>query len=107
MIKLVVPKFASEQEEAKWWDAHMDIVESNLSEAMKNGTAGRGIVQRLLHCSGDAQEIKIPLPTADLERARKLCKQKNVECERYLATLLHEAIDREEGALRKGRKKTA
>ncbi len=47
MIKLVVPKFATEREEAEWWDARMDIVEANLLEAMKNGTIGRGIVERL------------------------------------------------------------
>jgi hypothetical protein len=47
MKKLVVPKFATEREEADWWYANKDLVESNLLEAMRNGTIGRGIVERL------------------------------------------------------------
>jgi hypothetical protein len=30
MKKLVVPKFATEAEEAKWWDEHMGAVGENL-----------------------------------------------------------------------------
>ena len=45
--KLIVPKFATEAEEAQWWDDHMDIVEENLIEALENGTIGHGIVKRL------------------------------------------------------------
>jgi len=107
MIKLVVPKFATEREEAEWWDAHMDIVESNLLEAMKNGTAGRGIVRRLLHPLKEPETVTIPLAGADLERARKLSKRKNVEYESFLGSLLHDAIEREEASLKKNRKKTA
>jgi hypothetical protein len=107
MKKLLVPKCATEQEEAEWWDAHMDIVESNLFEAMKNGTAGRGIVQRLLQRANELEKITIHLPVSDLDRARKLCKKKNIDCESYVSTLLHQAIEREEAALKKPRKKTA
>ena len=39
MKKMVVPKFATEREEAEWWDAHMDVVEDNLFEAIGSGTA--------------------------------------------------------------------
>jgi hypothetical protein len=38
MEKLVVPKFATEAEEAEWWDQHMDVVEANLIEAAERGT---------------------------------------------------------------------
>jgi len=37
MKKLVVPKFATEAEEAKWWDEHMDAVGENLIDALKSG----------------------------------------------------------------------
>jgi hypothetical protein len=47
MKKLVMPKFATEREEADWWYANKGVVESNLLEAMQNGTIGRGIVQRV------------------------------------------------------------
>jgi hypothetical protein len=107
MKKLVVPKCATEREEAEWWDTHMDIVETNLLEAMKNGTAGKGIVQRLLQRANELAKVTIHLPVADLERARKLCKKRKVDYESYVRTLLHEAIDRDEAALKKPRKKTA
>jgi hypothetical protein len=48
MIKLVVPKFATEPEEAEWWDAHQKALESNFIEAMRNGTIKRGNAERLL-----------------------------------------------------------
>ena len=107
MIKLVVPKFATEREEAEWWDAHMDIVESNLLEAMKNGTAGRGIVRRLLNPSKQPKKVPMPRPRAEGERASKLDKRQREEEERCLGTLLHDAIEREETSLKKNRKKTA
>jgi hypothetical protein len=47
MKKLVVPKFATEREEADWWYANRRVLESNFLEAMRNGTVGRGIVERL------------------------------------------------------------
>jgi hypothetical protein len=47
MKKLVVPKFATESEEADWWYANKAVVEANLIEAMRNGTIGRGIMERL------------------------------------------------------------
>jgi hypothetical protein len=43
-----VPKFATEAEEAKWWDDHKDMVEANLIQAMRDGTARRGTARRLV-----------------------------------------------------------
>jgi hypothetical protein len=57
MKKLVVPKFATEREEANWWDAQKPTVEANLLEAMRNGTIGRGIVKRL---ALESRESKSP-----------------------------------------------
>jgi hypothetical protein len=47
MKRPVVPKFATEREEADWWYANRRVLESHLLEAMRNGTIGRGIVERL------------------------------------------------------------
>ena len=41
MEKLVVPKFATEAEEADWWDQHMDVVEANFVEATESGQVRR------------------------------------------------------------------
>jgi hypothetical protein len=42
MKKLEVPKFATEAEEADWWDQHMDVVGEHLIEAIEKGTAHQG-----------------------------------------------------------------
>jgi hypothetical protein len=34
-----VPKFENEAEEARWWDEHKAMVEENLMQAMRDGTA--------------------------------------------------------------------
>jgi predicted DNA binding CopG/RHH family protein len=105
MIKLMVPEGLSEQEEAEWWDAHQDALESNLLEAMENGTIKRGNAERLLR---EAQESeKVSLARADLERAKKLSEKRKTDYETYVRTVFHQAIEREEAALKKLRKKTA
>jgi hypothetical protein len=48
MKTLVVPKFESDDAEAQWWYDHKDIVEHNLSEALRNGTGNCGTMQRVL-----------------------------------------------------------
>jgi hypothetical protein len=58
MKKLLIPKFASEREEAEWWYAHAEVVQANLLEAMRNGTAGRDILKRL----ADQRAAKNPAP---------------------------------------------
>jgi hypothetical protein len=105
MKTLVVPKFDSDEKEALWWDAHMDIVEANLSEALRNGTAGRGTVQRVLRQAREAERIVVPAP--DLERARKLSRRKKVDFQQYMLSRLHKALDREEAAEKRTRRKLA
>jgi hypothetical protein len=109
MKNLIVPKFATEREEAIWWDDHKEIVEKNLIEAMKKGTAGRGIVQRLAKQIRESKNITIRMPIADLERARKLSQQKGLGYQTYMKMLLHEALDREQAGAKKAtaRRKSA
>src|SRR5262249_51951860 len=47
MDRTRAPKFATEQEEADWWDAHQDMVEADLRSAIQDGTAERGTAKRL------------------------------------------------------------
>ena len=64
-----VPKFNTEAEEADWWDAHMDMVGEELVKAMKDGTAQRGVAQRLVR---EAREEKEKRAGAAREAARTL-----------------------------------
>ena len=46
--KRKVPKFKTENQEAKWWDDNQGMVEKNLIQAMKDGSSRRGTAQRLV-----------------------------------------------------------
>jgi predicted DNA binding CopG/RHH family protein len=83
MKKLTVPKFATEAEEAKWWDGHMEVVEENLVEAIQHGTARRGTAQRILNAArqanrGVSRNITIRMAEADLDLARKQAEERGL-----------------------------
>jgi predicted DNA binding CopG/RHH family protein len=101
MKKLVVPKFAAESAEAKWWDDQKDMVEDSLFEAIKNGTAAHGTPERLMREARESKNITIRMPIADLDRARQLSKKKGLGYQTYMKMLLHEALDREQAAAKK------
>jgi hypothetical protein len=97
MRKLTVPKFATEAEEAKWWDDHMDVVEENLVEAIQNGTARRGTAQRILNAArqatgGVSRNITIRMTEADLDLARRQAEESGLPYQTYIKSLLHEAL---------------
>ena len=91
-----VPEFESEAQEARWWEEHKDLVEENLIEAMRDGTAQRGSAQRLAKEARASKNITIRMPLADLERARQLSAKKGLAYQTFIKMLLHEALDREE-----------
>ncbi len=94
MKKLVVPKFATEKEEAKWWDARMVVVEKNLVEAMKTGAVKRGGPKRVIQERRKSKNITIRIPIADIERARAQAAKKGLGYQTYMKMLLKEALDR-------------
>ncbi len=106
MKKLIVPKFATEAEEARWWDDHMDIVGEHLLEAMRNGTAQHGTPERLVREARAAKTIE--LPDDDLDRALRFARRKKVDGRQYILDLLHSALDREQAAMKRAaRRKSA
>jgi predicted DNA binding CopG/RHH family protein len=101
--RMKVPKFATEAEEAKWWDEHMDVVEEDLIAAMNDGTAQRNTAARLVKEARKSRTITIRLPNADIELARRLAEQKGLGYQTYMKSLLHEALAQEEKRYRKTR----
>jgi|SRR5579883_3460572 predicted DNA binding CopG/RHH family protein len=98
MKKLIAPKFQNAEEEAKWWDDHMDIIGENLLEAIKKGTAHRGGPAALLR---ETRNITIRIANSDIERARKFAEKKGIGYQTYIKMLLREGLDREEKRARK------
>ena len=95
-VRLRVPKFSNEAEEAAWWDAHPEVIVKAFERAY-----GKKAVQRVL---GEVQKPKRPLtravtmrlPVEDVARARRLASRKGLGYQTLVKTLLHEALLREE-----------
>jgi predicted DNA binding CopG/RHH family protein len=104
MIKLAVPKGLSERQEAEWWDAHQEALESNFLEATENGTIKSGNAERLLREARESE--KVSLARKDIERAKKLSKKRKVDYETFVRNLFHQAVEREEQSAKR-HKKTA
>ena len=95
MKKVVVPKFTTEKEEAKWWDDRMDVVEKNLIRVLKTGAAKRGGPKRVIQERRASRNITIRVAVADLERAQVQAAKKGLGYQTYMKMLLKEALDRE------------
>lgn len=91
----VVPKFATEAEEATWWYENRQMVEDEFRKAMRDGTIRRGTAERLVREPRESKNITIRIPVGDIERARELAGKKGIGYQTYMKMLLHEALERE------------
>ncbi len=91
-----VPKFATEAEEAKWWDQHKDMVEADLIRAIEDGTVRRGTAGRLVREARASRNITIRVAEADLDLARKQAEEKGLPYQTYIKSVLHEELTRRE-----------
>ncbi|HTP89815.1 MAG TPA: CopG family antitoxin [Bryobacteraceae bacterium] len=91
-----IPSFASEREEAAWWDAHPEALTERFRAA-----ARRGRVRRLSQTSlpGASETVTIRIPDVELKRARELAARRGLRYQTYIKMLLHEALDAEEKRL--------
>ena len=93
--RVKIPKFATEAEEARWWDRNAKMVENGLVSALRTGAAQRGTAQRLVREARESKNITIRMPVAEIERARTLAEKKGIGYQTYVKMLLREALDRE------------
>lgn len=61
-----VPKFATEAEEARWWDRNAKMVENELVAALRTGTAQPGTAQRLVQEARESKNITIRIPVTEI-----------------------------------------
>jgi predicted DNA binding CopG/RHH family protein len=96
MSRQPTPKFASEEEEASWWDAHPEVLAERFQTAKQQGQ-----VQRLSQTNlpGNSETVTIRIPPEELARARTLAAKRGLRYQTYLKMLLHEALDSEERKL--------
>jgi predicted DNA binding CopG/RHH family protein len=91
MEKKILPDFATEAEEAKWWFDHQDETLADFEQASKEGRLLRGTAAKV----GGLPTTTIRLDPVDIELARKLAEKRGLKYQTYLKMLLHEALTRE------------
>lgn len=81
-------RFATEAEEAAWWEANEEALAERFEKvAGKGGTPGC-----ILVVTGDSTVAKVRLGSKDLARARVQAAKHGLRCQQYLKLALHEAL---------------
>jgi predicted DNA binding CopG/RHH family protein len=93
--KLIIPKFASEAEDARWHDRHRRKLESAVADRIRDGST---LTMRQAAARARTRPITIRLATEDVDKARGLAAQKGIGYQTYIKMLLREALRREAGA---------
>lgn len=93
-IRLAVPEFKNEAEEAKWWAVHQDQVEDFFERARKAGALTRGVNIPALA----TRQTTVRILSADIERLKKHALKKGMRYQAYLKMLIHEALDERENS---------
>jgi hypothetical protein len=95
---LIVPKFATETEEADWWYANRDLVEQNFVAAAREGRLGHGTMMRRME-QRQAQlreEATIQLDDDDAAKARAAAERRGMPLQSFVKMLVHEALQQDE-----------
>ena len=95
--KIIVPKFATEAEEADWWYKNRHIHDKIFAAAVKNGEATILTKEKLLarieaSKKAPAPVVALRIPSADLALARKQAAKKGLPYQTYIKSLLHETL---------------
>jgi predicted DNA binding CopG/RHH family protein len=85
------PKFATEKEEAEWWDANPEYILQQFELGKREGKLTHGTAARRLGLNSTVSTT-IRLSEDDLAKARKQAEKKGLRYQTYLKMLLHEAL---------------
>ena len=96
--KRIIPKFASETEEADWWYANREKLADDFVAASAAGEitilTKKKLIERLN--ASKARPVTIRLAANDIELARKQAEQKGLPYQTYIRSLLHETLIKRE-----------
>ena len=87
-----IPKFANEQQEAKWWASAAGRTFLKQQPALDR-EAGSKLVTGLARAN--SVQIALRLPERDLARAREIAGRKGIGYQTLLKMLVHEGLRRE------------
>jgi predicted DNA binding CopG/RHH family protein len=91
----VIPAFASEIDEAKWWDKNRRGLDADFQTAAKQGTLkvlDRKTLLARLTRSKAAKVVSIRLPESDLLMARAQAAELGLPYQTYIKSVLHQAL---------------
>ncbi len=94
--RLGVPKFADEQDEAKWWASRegRTFLKGQSPAKRAGGLGGSKLVERLVRAK--SVQIALRLPSPDLAKARAIAERKGIGYQTLLKMLVHEGLQRVE-----------
>jgi len=92
--KLIIPKFASEAEDARWHDRHRRKLESAVAHRIQEGST---LTVQQAAARASTQPVTMRLATQDIDMARGLAAQKGIGYQTYIKMILREALRREAG----------
>jgi predicted DNA binding CopG/RHH family protein len=92
-----IPKFANEEEEARWWASRegREFVNQKSASAANKASAPKGsrLVAQLNRTA--SVQIALRLPEPDVTKARELASRKGIGYQTLLKMLVHEGLRRE------------
>jgi predicted DNA binding CopG/RHH family protein len=100
--RIVVPKFASEAEEAEWWYKNRKAHSEEFLDAARRGEVQALTKEKLLariaasKKKAAATMVSIRIPADDLALARKQADRKGLPYQTYIKSLLHETLAQRE-----------
>ena len=94
--KLDIPRFANEQDEAKWWvsTAGRAFLKQQSLARSADGRGGSKLVRKLARAS--SVQIALRLPSPDLAKARAIAERKGIGYQTLMKMLVHEGLQRAE-----------
>lgn len=103
MSDFKLPKFANEDEEAKWWYENQELIADEFEKALKEGRIRTGGIRRLFAEKGlPFKEPKLTPTTTirldpdDIALARKQAEKRGLRYQTYLKMIIHEALRKAE-----------
>jgi predicted DNA binding CopG/RHH family protein len=100
--QLIVPKFTSETEDAKWHQRNRRALESAMERRILEGST---LTQQQATARAKTRPVTLRLAAIDIETARAVAAQKGIGYQTYVKMLLHEALRREAGKQQAGSEK--
>jgi hypothetical protein len=98
---LIVPKFATETEEADWWYENRHLVEQEFVTASREGRLGRGTLKRRLEEVQNKlrMEATILLDEEDARKARAAAERRGMQLQSFVKMLVHNALEQDEASV--------